>query len=197
MTEEGYTLTKVLLMVVIIFVVIAGAFLVFRLVWPLIRGEQLSPQGEQDAKDNLDGLVANMTACQKTSLSDCICDGFPAYPATFPGNPVLVIKHEGDKVILNLTYKKKILKSAEISGLKISAVTADKSPIPFNTAKSLDFSYEPARFVQEGYKNNARQIGSMAVISRYLYKTGTGELFFVIGKETEKAGAIEKLARCA
>ncbi|MFA5084685.1 MAG: hypothetical protein WC475_04920 [Candidatus Paceibacterota bacterium] len=195
--QMGQVVTAILVVIVVVGAIAIAVPAFKNYVIPLIKGNELSPEKEENAINNVDVFANNIRACMKAASSDCICDGFPEYPAVFPGKPILVVNHIENRLILNLTYNDNVLKGAEIEGVKMSAVTADKAGIPFSVKKLVDFRYEPTRFVQEGYVNKAAQINSKAIISAYLYKKSNSELFMIIGKEGEKATAIENMKKCA
>lgn len=197
MTEEGAVVVKLLLVILIIgtIVLISISFFTKGGVYHFIYGNGLTPDEETKATKSLDTLAGNIRACAKTSATDCICDGFPTYPSVFTGKPILAINHTDAGAMLNLNYDGNPLNFAILENIKIGAITKEKENVPFSMVKSIDFRYEPARFVQAGYVNKARQVGSVAVISAYLYKGG-GEIRVIIGKEGENASDLEKLKKC-
>lgn len=178
---------------VLVIIIIFG-FLFFAKVYPWIRGNQMTDQAAEDAKNNFDGFVDNIKICQNMASTDCICNGFSSFPAAFPKNIVLEIIETGGKTAINLKHGDEILKNATVENAKFGAMYANRQKTNYYSKKQIDFKNEPPFYVQE-------DIGGVwhfdkVVISPYLYKSGN-ELYFIIGGAKDKADVIEKMKQCS
>lgn len=162
----------------VIVVIIVIVFLFYQKVLPFLKGEEITPETEEDAKRNFDMFIENIETCQKFNKTNCICEVFPTWPATFPEKGILKIETIGKRSNFHLKYEN-ILKSASIEGLKMGAMKASKEKLPFIFQKEVNFKTEPPIYRQEG-------IGGWRpewfVVSNYLYKDIDG-LYLIIGKE--------------
>jgi hypothetical protein len=196
MTEQiTNNVIKAVIALAVIVVVLAIAFIFFKQFYPALKVDELKPEDRTKAEHEFDAyLVKNIESCKSKIDNDCICQMFETWPQAFPRNSVLTIKETSKAAYINLSYKGKILKNASIEGARFWAMKSDKEKISYSPEKSIDFSYEPPHYVQPG-DINKQGIGSMAIISKYVYKTENG-LYFIIGKEGEKADALEKTKQC-
>lgn len=195
MVDKMPTKTQVIygiLALIVIFITISILTGFFRPLYAAWR-EHLKPEQEEQAKHNFDKLIRNIESCYAYTASDCICEAFPVWPATFPRNTVLTIKQSNERVELNLSHGRRVMKNATVKA-RLSAIQADREKVNFKPEKSIDWFKEPPRYIQEGIPRE--RWGSKAVISHYLYKEHD-TLYFIIGKEEEKAEQLEKIKKCS
>jgi hypothetical protein len=168
----GETLQKIgriiLLLALLVLMFFAIAF-AWTKIGPWFKSQRSSSL-DTDTKDqlalNFQNFVENIQKCAVSSNTDCICYGFPGYPATFHSNAILVI----DKQIKNITLydKKEQLKTQHLDNLpiEVSSINLDSTLTQLNNPPLM-------RIVFSGETPKIQELKDGYISSKYLLKKGS------------------------
>lgn len=172
---------------------IIGILIVFFIVWFLFFGPgkafltwlgrgALPEQAQEQGENNFDILIENIKNCQSISDTNCLCEGFPNWPASFARNSKLTFSENGKATNINWSYKKKVYRNATVDS-KFNAIFPDKKEIEYGPKKEIDFSKEPPSVVQEGLK---KLLGKKpSIITDKIYKS-KDSIYFIISFNPEE-----------
>lgn len=204
MREEIWTVIKWILGLILIFVV---AYLLFfgpgRIIIAKIGLLGLPKEAEETSKNNFDIVVENLERCKAITETNCLCEVFPSWPATFAKNFQLQITSDKDTQ-LNLVYGKKTRKNATIENLIINAqIIETKTPV-WAPTKTIDWKEEPPLFVQQGLESEEIPIiGPLVktlfgkkhykVVSNAIYKTEHSFYLLISDKQKKDLPKLEPI----
>lgn len=150
----------------------------------------MAKEAQEFSDNNFNALSQKISSCQAMKDSNCLCEIFPSWPATFAKDSVLVIKATGKDTLLEWKYNNKVYRTQIISNLFLSAKEIEtKQDITFSSTKNLNWKSEPPTFEQEGLGSKGflgSPIGKKEykVVSSSVYKTENG-LYLLISRETQ------------
>lgn len=186
-----WTIIKWILGLVVILVVLYILF--FGPGKELLKGigliTSLPKEAEEASKNNFDIIIENLEKCKALKETECVCEVFPSWPATFAKNYKLVIRNVGKSTILELTYDKKAHKNATIDNLLTKAqITETNTLLHLAPTKTIDWKTEPPLFLQAGVGSSGGPFGigkhEYYVISNSVYKKEDA-LYFLISNKKE------------
>lgn len=181
MTEEGSTIWTVIAVVLGLILLLVTAYILFfgpgkaivANISELLGLGKLPKEAQEASQNAFDVMIENIENCKALTETNCLCDVFPSWPATFAQSYKLQIYSMSKAARFNLVYNNKIIKNATIENLLISAqIVETKTNIPLAPAKTIDWKTEPPLFIQEG-------VGSSGFLhfGRQQYKVVTGSLY--------------------
>lgn len=178
----GVEIKDAIMAVIVILIVLGGLFLAFRSsIIPFLTGlGPKLPQETQEANEhNFDIVIQNLEACKSLQQTDCLCEIFPSWPASFALGSNITIESVGKDVNLSWGYNKKSWKNATIKNLMITAKEIETmSTLSFILKKEIYWKENPPLFLQsniQGYR----------VVSGAVYKsTEKDTLYLLISKKS-------------
>lgn len=200
MQEETWTIITWILgliaILVVVFLLFFGPGKSILINLGLLGG--LPKEAEEASKNNFDIMLENLQTCKALTETDCLCEVFPSWPATFAKDYKLTIAATGKTTKLDLAYAKKINKEASINDLIINAkIIENKEPIPLAPVKTIDWKDEPPLFFQSGLgRAGFLTIGKeqYKVISGHVYKGEPNTLYLLISsKPKDKLSQLEPI----
>lgn len=183
---------KAIIALGVILVIVAIVFLFAKQVLPVFRGENISSKEQEQAQTNFDILIDNIKKCQEYKNSDCLCEGLPNFPGSFPTKSKIVAEEVfGKKTRISFVYGKRTYINKTMENLKINAILINKGirDLSYLPYKEIDFKHEPPYFKQDNLgwgHGHFRKV----VISSYLYKKDNkdnevNEIDFIIGSNKD------------
>lgn len=151
----------------------------------LISG--ITPQEQEISENAFDIVVRNLENCKALEKTNCLCEIFPSWPATFSQNYKLTISLKGKNTTLNLIHGKKTYKNATLENVGISAQILDTEQfLPLSIEKTLDWKDEPPLYLEEGYKK-------YRVLSHVVYKSAQPNILYLLitNKPKERFSELE------
>ncbi|MCX8193803.1 MAG: hypothetical protein N3G19_00335 [Candidatus Pacearchaeota archaeon] len=146
----------------------------------LIAG--LPKEAEEQSKNNFDIMLENLEKCNSLKETNCLCEVFPSWPATFAKNYKLVIRTIGKSTVFELIYDKKIHRNATIDQLLTKALIIETTtPTHLFPTKTVDWKTEPPSFLQGKASGKTPY-----VISSSLYKKEDALYFLISDKKNAK-----------
>jgi len=151
-------------------------------------GIKLSNVQIQGSNKNFNILIENINNCYLSEDINCLCEGFPSYPATFPLNTKLNFKIEGTDTIIGLySGKTRLFEEKTMASVLTTIIIEnnEKQTFDFNTAlnnynfnnKNLDYSknlpFLSSSTLKEGPK----------LISGSLYKERLDRIYILLSND--------------
>lgn len=173
----GVEIKNAIIAVVVILIVLGGLFLAFRSsILPFLKGlgPELLKETQEANEHNFDIVVQNLEACRSFQQTDCLCETFPSWPATFALNSNMTVETVGKDVNLSWGYNKKTWKNATIKNLMITAKEIETmSNIAFIPTKEIYWKENPPLLLQSNVKG-------YRVISGSIYKGAEKDALYLL-----------------
>lgn len=157
----------------------------------------LPKEAEEASKSNFDILVENIEKCRALTETNCLCEVFPSWPATFAKDYKLAIAAAGKRTQIDLIYGKRVHRTIALDNLLMSAqIIETKSYVPLVPTKTVYWKSEPPLFIQEALGSSGFvSIGKKEykVVSGSLYKSEQPDMlyFLISSKPKEKLSELE------
>ena len=192
----GSSIKNAILAIAVIFIVAALAIIAFNnYIFPIFMGENLGMEQEQHFKDNFDTLIGNIEKCRSYQDNDCLCEGFPNYPGTFPTNSEIDIEEINRNTYLKWIYKNKEYKNATLENIKLSVLLFPEKKEYYARSKNIYYKEEPPEIRQDGltkkYWHGAFGAIKPRLISDKLYKDEN--VIYFIASYNYKDNEIEQI----
>lgn len=189
----GSSIKNAILAIAVIFIVAALAIIAFNnYIFPIFMGENLGMEQEQHFKDNFDTLIGNIEKCRSYQDNDCLCEGFPNFPGTFPTNSEIDIEEINRNTHLKWIYKNKEYKNATLENLKLSVLLFPEKEQYYILKKTINFEKEPPEIIQENLKKGLLNNINPRIINGQLYKSVDG-LYLLAHYDYKKITEIDNL----
>ncbi len=172
---------RAIIIAAVIIVIGALAVIFFNKVLPVIIGEEISLEDQQQNENNFNKLIENIENCYINEDDDCLCEGLPDFPGSFLKNSKIIIKQKNNEEIeINWTFKKKTYKNQILADIKISAIYFDtKEKVTYGIKKTINFETEPPTFEQIGLEKGVFKKYYPILMTGKIYKKDN-EIYFII-----------------
>ena len=194
MVEAGiWSIKNAIIAIGVICIVLAIVLITFnKFIFPILSAETLGMEQEQHFKDNFDTLIGNIEKCRSYQDNDCLCEGFPNYPGTFPTNSEIDIEEINRNTYLKWIYKNKEYKNATLENLKLSVLLFPEKEQYYILNKTINYGKEPPEIIQENLKRGLLSNINPRIISGQLYKSTDG-LYLLAHYDYKKTTEIDNL----
>ena len=172
--EAGGALIKAIMAGAVIVVAIALIIIVFAVLLPKFRGEELTDETIQETKDRFDVLIENLEKCQNVEEENCLCDGFQNFPAAFPTNSKLMIEQQGKRLHINWTHGGNVYKKATVENVKLDALLLEEDRKIPGTKKVVEFKTALPRLLQEGFEKGTFRKEYLTLATGSIFKGKDG-----------------------
>lgn len=191
---ETSTIIKAVIAVLVILIVVSGVAYAFsKEIIPgtnellnKIIGEKLTSEEKSGSETNFQTFNNNIEKCLQKMQKDCLCEGLPEYPGTFPKSTKLYFTTSGINTKIELKSNEGVLFKEE-KQVGIVIVLLDKNGLNFNDArwkydntneKWIDYSKEPPFFANKKDANDG-----IKLVTGQLYKSTDPNILFLIFSE--------------